>query len=544
MKLNPNEKNAFEALWQLIKFSNITVTATSLKNTLLQHQNATTLLGMSDVLNEFNIPNLATRLPIEQLQTIPLPAIAYFEANGGTFVTIKKIENDLVEWYHDTAGVFKEPIHNFIHKWHGITLLVEPNAQSGEVNYKEARKNEIIEKLRIPFVITGLLTVIGIILYPILQQIPIDSNFQFYALLLTKTLGIITSTMLVWYDFDANNSFLKSVCEINGKTNCSNILNSQASKFWGWLTWSEIGLFYFTGGFLALLLINTDATKYLLFFTLMALPYTFWSIYYQAIVVKEWCPMCVAVQILLWAEFLLLLPISFQNIELSIFQGYNFLLLCISFFIFPIFWAFVKTPLKKSLRTDSLYIEFQKLKLSPEYINILLSKELLLPPFFKGLNTLQLGNPHASNRLILVLNPMCASCRTSYLTAKRLLESDIDINVHIVLATSLALDDEAAKVARIILSQDTDETIMKAIDEWFKDSSKNINNWIKKLEKVEANTQGQQQLAIHIRWLELAGISEAPATFLNNHEIPKIYLARDVEKIIKHYSTIGFANQQ
>jgi len=204
----------------------------------------------------------------------------------------------------------------------------------------------------------------------------------------------------------------------------------------------------------------------------------------------------------------------------------------------------VKTPLKKSLRTDSLYIEFQKLKLSPEYISLLLSKELLLPPFFKGLNTLQLGNPHASNRLILVLNPMCASCRTSYLTAKRLLESDIDINVHIVLATSLALDDEAAKVARIILGQDTDEAIMKAIDEWFKDSSKNINNWIRKIDKVEATPQGQQQLAIHIRWLELAGISEAPTTFLNNCEIPKIYLARDVEKIIKHYSTIGFANQQ
>jgi ABC-type bacteriocin/lantibiotic exporter with double-glycine peptidase domain len=114
MKLNPNEKNVFEVLWQLIKLSKLKVTATSLKNAIQQHREASTLVGLSDVLNEFNIPNLGTRLSPEQLYEIPLPAVGYFDINGGTFVTIKKIENDIIEWYHDQDGIIKESIHHII----------------------------------------------------------------------------------------------------------------------------------------------------------------------------------------------------------------------------------------------------------------------------------------------------------------------------------------------------------------------------------------------------------------------------------------------
>jgi ABC-type bacteriocin/lantibiotic exporter with double-glycine peptidase domain len=150
----------------------------------------------------------------------------------------------------------------------------------------------------------------------------------------------------------------------------------------------------------------------------------------------------------------------------------------------------------------------------------------------------------ASNNLILVLNPTCASCRVSYLTAKRLLEMNMDIKVQIVLATSLAIEDEAGRIARIILSQVSDNDIKNTIDEWFKDSTKNINKWLKRIETKAENNDGRQQIEMHVRWLELTGISEAPVKFLNNHEIPKVYLADDLLKLIKNYSKLGFANQQ
>jgi uncharacterized membrane protein len=539
MKLNPNEKNVFEVLWQLIKLSKLKVTATSLKNAIQQHREASTLVGLSDVLNEFNIPNLGTRLSPEQLYEIPLPAVGYFDINGGTFVTIKKIENDIIEWYHDQDGIIKESIQNFIHKWQGITLLIEPNDNSGEENYRESRRQEIIDNLRIPFILTGLFAILSILLYNLYTHIQFENNWQFYSLLLTKSIGLVVSIMLIWYSIDSNNSFLRSVCQLNDKTNCNNILNSKAAKIFGWLTWSEVGLFYFAGGFLSLLMMQKDAISFLSYFGILALPYTLWSIYYQAFVVKEWCPLCVSIQALLWIEFFINPPIFSLNINLFPFQG-----LFISFLITPILWSFLKKPLQKSLQTDSLYVEFQKLKHDPEYINTLLSKEVFLPPFFKGMNIIEFGNPLASNNLILVLNPTCASCRVSYLTAKRLLEMNMDIKVQIVLATSLAIEDEAGRIARIILSQVSDNDIKNTIDEWFKDSTKNINKWLKRIETKAENNDGRQQIEMHVRWLELTGISEAPVKFLNNHEIPKVYLADDLLKLIKNYSKLGFANQQ
>ncbi len=538
MKLNPNEKNAFEAIWQLVRLTNLKITATSLKNALLQHPNFPTFVAFSDVLHDFNVPNLATRLTPDRLHEIPLPAIAHFEGGGGTFITITKIMDDTIEWTHDEIGIKKESITSFLHHWQGTTLLIEPNETSGEVNYKENRKQEIIESLRIPFIITGLLACFSFLFYQVTKQYPITENWQYYALLLTKTLGLVISVMLVWYSIDNNNSFLRSVCQLNNKTNCNNILNSKAAKIFGWLTWSEVGLFYFAGGFLTLLFTPPLVTSGLLAgLCILALPYTIWSIYYQAFIAKEWCPLCVTIQVLIWVEIFIFLKMGFIQ---NSFSGINWHNISSSFLgiwgILPLLWAFVKKPLQKSLYTDSIYQEFQKLKFDPNYIQALMSKEVYLPPIFEGMKTIEMGNPEADDKFLLVLSPDCASCRASYYQAKALIEKDDNFKATIILATSLAPNDNAGKVAAKVLSQ-TSENMLFALDGWYKDETKNLTKWVI---QEDATEEGKQQVAIHLRWLELAGISEAPVVFLNNAEIPKHYSISEIPKLLQ----VGFANQQ
>jgi hypothetical protein len=77
--------------------------------------------------------------------------------------------------------------------------------------------------------------------------------------------------------------------------------------FFKLISWSEIGLFYFVGGFISLLVAGEQAASILLILAWMnvaALPYTIFSIYYQWGVAKQWCILCLTTQVLLIAEFI------------------------------------------------------------------------------------------------------------------------------------------------------------------------------------------------------------------------------------------------
>ncbi len=538
MKLNMNEKNVFEALWQLLTISKVKVTETSLKSAILQHNHPTSILGISEILNELHIPNLATRLDPGQLYEIPLPAIAYFDDNGGSFVTITKVENDTIEWRHDIEGIRKESITNFTHKWQGITLLIEPNEESGELNFKQNRSNEILNRLRLPFFVVGLLVILGVMGFETFQKISFHNNQLYYILLLSKTIGLTFSAMLVWYSFDATNSFLQSVCIFNNKSNCDSILNAPAAKLFGWISWAEIGFFYFSGGFLALLFDGVRAIPFIQILGVMVMPFTLWSVYYQGFVVRKWCVLCLGIQVLFWIEFLFNWPI---NTGLPATFSYKIVL--IAFLVTPVLWVLIKGLLIKSLRADGLYFELQKLKFNTDFVNTIFSKEAFLPPFFDGMQTIQLGNNDAGNHLLLILSPGCGSCRQSYFAAKRLVENDGNIKIDIVLAASMAVHDEGGRVASQILGQANGIDTKTALDEWFNDNNKDIEKWEAKFGIRNDNKNGREQMALHLRWLEMANIREAPVRFLNNRFIPKTYQADDLGKIVRNQFNLGFANQ-
>ncbi|PWK16678.1 peptidase C39-like protein [Arcicella aurantiaca] len=541
MTLNPSEKNAFVAVNNLLKIAKVKVTETTLKNKLLQHSEFPTLVSLSDVLTDLKVDNMATRINPYQLSEIPLPAIAHFE-NGSGYIIISKIENNTVEWLHDKMGIRSESIAEFSQKWQGITLLTQPNEKSGEENYSRNRKFEIIDNLRNPFIISGLLLILAYFIGNHFTNLSIENPNYFYAFLIAKFAGVIVSSFLIWYSIDAKNSFLTSVCEINSKTNCGNILNSEAAKILGWLTWSEIGLFYFTGGFLSLLFSNNlnETLQILKWLNVLALPYTVWSVYYQAFVAKEWCVLCLTVQVLLWIEFFTLSPISF-TISSDIINSLINLSLC--FLSVTILWAFIKKPLQNSGRFDETYNTLQKIKFDPDFVRGILSKERMLPPIFEGMKVLRMGNTEADNVITLALSTSCVSCGRAFQEVKKLINSNNQFRTEIFFAPSNNLSDESVRVARVILNL-PNEYIQEATQKWFQNVKQDQQKWEIKLginENIEADFQ---QVSFHLRWLELAGVVSAPAIFLNKAELPSFFGIANIEKLCQIAPNIGFANQK
>jgi uncharacterized membrane protein len=541
MTLNPSEKNAFVALKALLKLAKVNVTETTLKSKLLQHTDFPTLVSLSDVLTDLKVDNLATRINPYQLSEIPLPAIAHFE-DGTGYGTIQKIENNQVECLHDKMGIRSESIAEFSQRWQGITLLIQSNEKSGEENYSKSRRFEVIEKLRKLFIIGGLIVILGYFIRTHFTNLTIENTSYLYAFIITKFAGIIVSSFLIWYIIDANNSFLRSVCEINSKTSCGNILNSEVAKIFGWLTWSEIGLFYFTGGFITVLFSNNlnETILILKWLNVLALPYTVWSVYYQAFVAKEWCILCLMVQVLLWVEFFTLLPISFTLNSESM---NSFVNLAICFLSITILWAFIKKPLQNSGQFDETYNTLQKIKFDPDFVRGVLSKERMLPPIFEGMKVLRMGNPEAENVITLVLTISCTSCSRTFEEVQRLIDRNNLFKAEIIFATSNNESDEGTQIVNKILNL-PNEKMKEATQNWFKNVKQNQQKWKMKLEIKEASEVDFKQVILHLRWLELAGIFSAPSIFLNKAEIPSVFGITNLEKLSQIAPIIGFANQK
>ena len=541
MNLNPSEKNAFVALEQLLKLTKVKVTSTTLKNKLLQHPDFPTLVSLSDVLTDVKVDNMATRINPYQLAEIPLPAIVHLE-DGTGYVTINKVADNQVEWLHDKMGVRRENIAEFSQKWQGITLLAQPNENSGEANFTKKRRFEIIENLRNPFIISGLFLILGYSIWNNFMGLSIENPNSFYAFMIAKFAGVMVSSFLIWYSIDANNSFLKSVCEINSKTNCGTILNSEAAKIFGWLTWSEIGLFYFTGGFLALVFSNnlTETLLILKWLNVLALPYTVWSIYYQAFVAKEWCILCLSVQLLLWVEFFTLSQISFSlNSEMVD----SFINLSLCFLSITLLWAFFKKPLQNSERFSEVYNTLQKVKFDPDFVKGLLSKERMLPPIFEGMKVLKMGNSEAENTIILALSPSCASCGRAFWEVQQLVHKNAQFRVEIIFSTSNEVNHIGGQVARGILSL-PNEKMEEVAQKWFQNTKQEYKNWKSNFGLNNETEVDFQRMAFHLRWLELADVVSAPAIFLNKAELPSVFGIQDIEKLCQIAQNAGFANQK
>jgi uncharacterized membrane protein len=536
MSFNPAEKNAFQALEQLVRMSKIRVTSQTLKNTLWQHPDFPSLVALSDALNEVNVPNLATRITPERLSEIPLPALAHLNIEGGFFAPIRRISDDTVEWLHTKRGWQKQSWSDFNRIWNGVTLLIEPNPESGEMKYAENRQKEQIANSRYPFIIVGILVCLSLMLGYGYQQIRADSDQPLFWLLGLKVIGTIVSGFLLAYTIDSDNPFLRSICQLGNRTNCHSILNSKAAKLWSWLSWSEIGFVYFAGGFVAsllsLLIPTSSVVQYLLWLNVLALPYTVYSLYYQAFVAKEFCILCTAVQVILWLEVYVGRTL-WNTVSLA---GIGVLLF--SFTLVIVLWAFMEKPLIQAKQAGAFQREFEKIKFNPDYLESLSNKQRMMPPIFEGMKVVTLGKPEAKNTLLVITNPTCEACRSYYKAIEKTIQTYHDIHVQIILAISPYKEDTAGNVAVHILSLPSDK-MSTALSRWFELGETKYTQWLQEVEKDYKGDTKTEQLTLHLRWLELAGVDKIPVSFLNSIELPKFYSPHELPKLCTLFTNLG-----
>jgi len=464
------------------------------------------------------------------LGELPTPFLTYLTVESGIFAVVKSVEEHSIEWVHTKKGTINDSAIDFLNKWNGVVLMAETNSNSGEKNFTENRKKEILNNLRIPLLLIG-----ASILTISLFYHNFAADWHYNALLLTKFAGVIICGLLLWQSIDKNNPFIKNLCQSGGKANCNAILSSNAAQVTTWLSWSEVGLFYFAGGFLALL-INSHSIFLLWGISAAALFYTFWSIYYQAFVAKQWCTLCLSIQLLFILEFLL-------NIQFLSELRLNFSKITFSDLSAPLlgagvailFWVFLKPFLQKSQQVTPLKNDLKRFKNNPNLFLSLLEKQAEMPFVPTNMHTINFGNPNAEHTLTMVTNTFCQPCAKTHKIIEGLLEGNENLSCRVIFLASNMADDKRGIVAKLVLSLPIHQQA-EALHQWYENEERSIEKWQKQLGVIE-NKNTESTISQHQIWCEMAKIEATPTLFLDGYKMPELYRIGDLKGVLKYLPT-------
>ena len=520
--------NTSQVLNLLVKELQIPVTRQSIDDELLKHPNADSMLAISELLTNWEIPNASYEVTFEELPLVPLPFIAYLKKDK--FVLVRSINDKQVVLSNETWKQKEITTDEFKKAFTGNILAAEKDENSGEADYRSKRRNEIINKLHIPFVVTGTIIICLTVLLVTQPNITLLNPPDAFLMLITFS-GLIVSILLLIQRIDANNPLIQKLCGSDSNKNCSAILSSKAAKITAELSWSEVGFFYFAGGFLVLLFGGgqKNVIQTLSWLNLISLPYTFYSVYYQWRVARQWCLFCCTVQVILWLQFLSYLPYLSQPIQIP---GSRGLALLFAGMLTPvILWVFLKPYLLLSGQVQPLKQQLFKFKYNAGLFQKRLKDEIkyALP---NDEDTLLVGDRDAEKVITVISNPYCQPCAKAHQLLDEWVSGREDIKWQTVFYTTKRAEDKTAIVANHLMSlqaQYTELFVKQALNDWYKE--KNYAALVKKYPvKGSANNQGK--LERQRSWCRTTGTTFTPTIFINGRKLPPPYQPEDIKYLL------------
>ncbi|QHV94036.1 vitamin K epoxide reductase family protein [Spirosoma endbachense] len=514
---NTTDENATATLYALVKELGAKVTRATVQEELSQHPDFPSLLSLSDLLTDWHIDNTAFQLnTTEQLRELPVPFVAHLRKNGGWYVLVTALTGNRITYSDNTQGRKSDILTDFEKNWSGIVLLAETNEQSGESDYIAHRKREVLNELRGPFAMVGSLLIFFVIILSVAKDLKTTDWF----LLATKATGLLLSGLLVAKQLGSKNALTDRLCSINAKTNCDDVLNSPAAKLWGWLSWTDVGLLYFAGGLLAVLLVSVQPQlrSLLYWLALLALPYTVFSVYYQGFILQNWCSLCLSVQGLLLMEGIL----AIRQLTVLPSDVQPYLLALVAFLLPTLVWVVLKMLLATLPKSRREHEELMRLKRNPDLFRALLLQQPEMPPIPHDLSPIILGNPEAEHTITMVTNPYCGPCGRTHMELEQLIQQNQNVKANIIF-TSDGSDGPAMQMAVHTLAL-AKESKSHALTNWYEQPDKKFGIWAKKYPVIADKTNWQEIANQHHKWCRLADIKFTPTLFVDGYLIPEQYV--------------------
>ena len=478
------------------------------------------LAALSTALRSLRVDTLAVSLAPSELETIPFPCVAHLHSDGGRFVVLTKLQASQVTYHDPSQGWITEAVSSFCLRWAGTALLLEASPNSGDPQYEANRRGEQLNTWRVSLGSSLLLLWLASSLYAAHAWRDIV-----VALLLLTGLGI--SSLLVATDWGS--PVANSVCNGAERLSCRSVLNSPAASLFGWLKVSEGGIVWFLGTWLCWWLGSRGphfqpVLTGLALGSILAAGYAPFSIGYQWLRLKQWCPLCVAVQGILVGTAVLLLPqLRLLHLFWSDFQAQA--IIATGFALALLLWLWARPVLRQAQRAAEMEKELTRFRTDTELFQLLWMRQAVTESYSDSVDLI-MGSADAPLRLLLVANPFCEPCAKAHDLLEPLLaqmKGRLSITIRFITQRSDE-DDSGHQIALRMLSLNSSQR-GEAIRQWFRQPV--YAEWIRQFPTVVA-PDAEQALLRQQAWTQEHAITQTPTILLNGRRIPTYYKVQDL----------------
>jgi hypothetical protein len=508
------EENVFITLLKLLQVKHTQDASNTYFN---RHPHKYDLFGISQMLSYYGIESEGIKLEEkDDLLKLDAPFVAHVSID---FVVVEKVENDEVRYIWNGKHV-KISRKGFNEVWSGVVLLVEANAQSIEPNFLENKKRENIDKAQ-----RGIL---GLAIFLLILASAYISNLYKgiwrILLFILNIIGVVIGYFLVLKQLKVHSDIGDKICSLFEKSDCNDVLNSKAARLWDSIGWSEIGLGYFISNMLIVTFIPS-LLPFLVIANICTLPYTFWSVWYQKWKVKQWCPLCLIVQVLLWCIFLDNLfcnQITFPTISI----GYVY---AACLYLIPMLVVNLVIPkLGMGKKEEKEAQEFASLKMKDEVFEALIKVQ---PRYNLDKNSSHIlfGNMNSKQVITVVTNPHCEPCANLHARIELFLKRSNSFCIQYIFVSFKGLEDSAKYLIAIYYNYPIDE-VRKIYSEWYAGGKYKRQEFIKRY-PVNYGKMINDELLTQKSWVESANINSTPTIFANGNLLPQIYQLEDLESL-------------
>jgi len=522
-----------------LRLLHVNVTPSSVEKDIEENPHYPSLLSLSETFDRYRISNNAFKVTAENLDQVEPPFVAFVNmpSVGGDFVVVTDIGDKKVTYLYRSSIPQALSKELFLSRYREIVWAAEPDEQSGEAGFGQKLALEKAVRYKRNAWFGG---VIALILLLIAANLDMAHAIAYSTIAFIKLAGTGTAVLLLLYESDKSNSFVKKICHAGKQSDCDAVLGSKAAVIVG-INWAEIGWFYFAATTLGLLYPSVpfaDKTAWLAIANALAAPYILFSLYYQWRVVKQWCPLCLVVQAVLFSELIWGVVNYWSSFPFSPSKAhvpaFPFLPAGICL-LFPILsWYGLKRVLAKARDSGLHYTAYKRLQNNREIFHSLLQQQDKTPEGWQRIG-ISIGNPIAATTIIKVCSPYCGPCAKAHPHLEEIIHSHEDVHLKVIFTARNGEQDERTAVARHLLAiaaEGDSAKTRQALNDWYNAPEKVYGRFAAKYPMNGELKQQDAQIEAMAQWCAEAEIDHTPTIFVNGHRLPENYAIEELKNIL------------
>lgn len=475
------------------------------------HPNFPSLLAISDTLNFFNIANKAYKIDKSNVRSLPDSFVASInKKEQNLLVYVEKNDEGYV--YIDGSNKFSVDFELFSKLWTGVIFFIPDNGNFSEIK----SSNENIRFSRYIYAI--------VLAFSFLLFYKVDYNIGYIVFFILSFIGFLLSITSLKYLFGIQEGFFAKFCKLGSSVDCNGIINSKKWSLLKFISFSDLSVVFFSTQVLGFLCIGYAGNLNVYFLIqkillISSFPLIFISLYYQSVIEKKWCSICLLIIgiLLIQLNWVIFYLDYSSDLNFWYLTNYVFLSLVVIFILILIkYFVKIYNDFELNQIENNRFIRnYDTFKSS-----LLFNKDVYTFPS----NLINVGNPKANLKLTIITNPFCGFCKDSHYLLEALCEKYKNTVSISFIFNTLANDDRAINVCKNITSvylRKGEDEYFNIMDKWFKEDKYNKESLF--VGEVELVDGVEKDLKIQREWCSENNFTFTPCVFVNGYRYPSSY---------------------